>query len=173
MTYALDSEMNLDRGEVLSFMEKGQTAADLVEQSRRLHAVGMDFTFFYLAGLAGAGAGQDNARLSAEVFSACEPTCVLVVTLTPTKTWPLAHDIANGSWAPATEIETAQEIRTFIAGLTCATRVICSHDTDVVRFDGIVPADQENMLKLMDARIPKINEHAARRMREMIHKASF
>ena len=52
-------------------------------------------------------------------------------------------------------------------------RIICSHDSDVVRFDGIIPADQENMLKLMDNRIPKINEKAARLMREMIHKATF
>ena len=39
--------------------------------------------------------------------------------------------------------------------------------------DGIIPADQENMLKLIDNRLPKINESAARLMREMIHKATF
>ena len=158
---------------VLSFMEKGQTAAEMVKQAQRLHAAGIGFTFFYLAGLAGAGGGQENARESARVFSACAPECVLFVTLTPTKTWPLAQGIAAGTWAPAGEVETAQEIRTFIEHLTCKTKVVCSHDSDVVRFDGLVPADQENMLRLLDARIPKINERAARRMREMIHKASF
>ena len=95
------------------------------------------------------------------------------MTLTPTVSWPLAEDIAAGRWAPAGEVETAREIRTFIEHLTCKSRIICSHDSDVVRFDGIIPADQENMLKLMDNRIPKINEKAARLMREMIHKATF
>lgn len=159
--------------ETLAFMKKGQTAADLIEQGERLHDAGIDFTFFYLAGLAGADKGQENALASAETFSAAEPNTILIVTLTPTKTWPLAEDIAAGTWSPAGEVETALEIRTFIEHLTCKTNIVCSHDSDVVRFNGLVPADQENMLKLLDAYIPKINESAARLMREMIHKATF
>ena len=96
-----------------------------------------------------------------------------VVTLTPAVSWPLAEDIAAGRWAPSGEVEAAREIRTFIEHLTCRSSIICSHDSDVVRFNGMVPADQENMLKLLDDRIPKINESAARLMREMIHKATF
>ena len=159
--------------EVLAFMQKGQTAADLAEQGARLRAAGIDFTLFYLAGLAGANKGQENALTSAEVFSAAAPNTILIVTLTPTKTWPLAQDIAAGAWAPAGEVETAYEIRTFIEHLTCKTHIVCSHDSDVVRFNGLIPADQENMLKLLDNYIPKINESAARLMREMIHKATF
>lgn len=159
--------------ELLAFMEKGQTAADLVEQGARMREAGIDFTFFYLAGLAGAGKGQDNARISAEVFSQASPRTILIVTLTPAKTWPLAEDIAAGRWAPAGEVEAAREIRTFIEHLSCPSSIVCSHDSDVVRFDGLLPADRENMLALMDDRIPKINEKAARLMREMIHKVTF
>ena len=158
---------------VLAFMEKGQTAADLVEQSTRLHEAGIEFTFFYLAGLAGTGRGQENALASAEVFSKCEPKTILVVTITPTKTWPLAADIAAGRWSPATEVEMAQEIRTFIANLDCSTSIICSHDTDILRFDGVLPGNRQTMLDLMDNLIPKIDEQEARFLREMIHKATF
>lgn len=168
---AIGAESGWD--ELLDFMQKGQTAADLAEQGARLHEAGIQFTFFYLAGLAGAGKGQENARASAEAFSAAEPSTILIVTLTPTKTWPLAEDIAVGRWTPAGEVETVREIRTFIENLTCKARVIASHDSDVIRFDGMVPADQQKMLDLLDAKIPKINESAARLMREMIHKASF
>ena len=157
----------------LEFMQKNQTSADLIEQGMRLHEAGIEYTFFYLAGLAGAGKGQENALASAEVFSAASPDTILIVTLTPTTTWLLAEDIAAGRWEPATEIETVREIRTFIEHLTCKTRIIASHDTDIVRFDGMIPADQENMLKLIDHRLPKINEKASRLMREMIHKATF
>lgn len=168
---AIGAESGWD--ELLDFMQKGQTAADLVEQGARLREAGIEFTFFYLAGLAGAGKGRENAIASAEAFSAAGPSSILVVTLTPTKTWPLAEDIAAGRWAPAGEIETVREIRTFIEHLACKARIIASHDSDVIRFDGIVPADQRKMLDLLDARIPKINEQAARLMREMIHKATF
>ena len=168
---AIGAESGWD--ELLEFMQKGQTAADIVEQGARMHKAGIDFTFFYLAGLAGAGKGRENALASADAFGKAAPGTVLIVTLTPTKTWPLAQDIAAGRWAPASEVETAREIRTFIEHLDCKTSIICSHDSDVVRFNGVLPADREKMLMLMDDRIPKINEDAARLMREMIHKASF
>ncbi len=168
---AIGAESGWD--DILAFMDKGQTADDLIEQSERLRKAGIDFTFFYLAGLAGAGKGQENALASAKVFSEAAPRTILVVTLTPTQTWPLAEDIAAGRWQPATEVETAQEIRTLIANLESHTLVICSHDSDVIRFEGLLPGDKEKMLQLLDARIPKINEQAARLMREMIHKATF
>lgn len=67
----------------------------------------------------------------------------------------------------------AEEIRTFIANLTCKTFVNCSHDTDILRFEGMVPLNQAKMIELMDHQIPKMNEKAARRMREALHKATF
>ena len=157
----------------LEFMCKGQTAADLVEQSKRLRDAGIEFTFFYLAGLAGVGKGTENALASAKVFSECAPRCILIVTLTPAKTWPLAEDIAAGRWAPAGEVEMAREIRTFIEHLDCASSIVCSHDSDIIRFNGLLPGDKEKMLQLMDDRIPKMDEKFSRLMREMIHKATF
>ncbi len=159
--------------EALDFMQKGHSAADIVEQGRRLHKAGIGFTFFYLAGMAGAGRGQQNARASAEVFSAAGPSRILVVTLTPTKTWPLARAIREGRWQPPTEGEIAREIQTFVGALACPCAVNCSHDTDIIKFEGMVPADRQNMVALLDNLIPKMDEGAARRLREMLHRATF
>lgn len=159
--------------EALAFMEKGHTAADIIEQGRRLHEHGIDFTFFYLVGMAGAGRGRENALASAKVFSEAHPKRILVVTLTPTQTWPLAQDIEEGRWKAPTEIEMLEEIRAFVEHLDCRCTVNCSHDTDVIRFEGIVPDDQSKMLELLDHHIPKVNEQASRRMREMLHHATF
>ena len=49
----------------------------------------------------------------------------------------------------------------------------CSHDTDVLKFDGMVPENQQKMVQLLDNLIPKVNEKASRRMREMLHSATF
>ncbi len=157
----------------LAFMEKGHTAADIIEQGRRLHDADMKFTFFYLAGMAGAGNGQENALASAEVFSAAGPNRILVVTMTPTQSWPLARDIEAGLWEPETEEETAREIQTFVGHLSCPCTVNCSHDTDILRFEGVIPKDRKNMVELLDHLIPKMNESAARRMRETLHHATF
>lgn len=159
--------------EALAFMEKGHTADDIVKQAKRLHDAGMRFTFFYLAGMAGAGRGQENALASAKVYSEANPDRILIVTMTPTQTWPLAKDIEAGLWVPPTEVEMLEEIRTFVANLDCTCSVNCSHDTDVLKFDGMVPENQQKMVELLDHLIPKVNEGASRRMREMLHKATF
>lgn len=159
--------------EALAFMEKGHAASDIVLQARRLHEAGIEFTFFYLVGMAGAGAGERNAIETARVFSEARPKRVLVVCMTPTATWPLADDIRGGRWAPPSELEMAREIRTFVERLDCECSVNCSHDTDVIRFEGGIPRNKQGMLDLLDHRIPKMNEAAARRMREMLHRASF
>ena len=159
--------------EALAFMEKGHTAADIVEQSRRMREAGIEFTFFYLVGMAGAGQGQKNAIDTARVFSEAAPKRVLVVCMTPTKTWPLAADIAAGRWAAPTELEMCEEIRTFIEHVDCECHINAAHDTDVIRFEGGIPRQREGMLELLDNMIPKVNEKAARSMREMLHKATF
>ena len=159
--------------EALAFMEKGHTAANIIEQSKRLHAAGIPFTFFYLTGMAGAGRGQENALASAKVFSEAAPERILVVTMTPTKEWPLTADIEAGRWTPPTEREMAEEIRTFVKNLTCKTFVNSSHDTDIIRFEGMVPVNQQAMVELLDHQIPKLNEKASRRMRESLHGATF
>ncbi len=159
--------------EALEFMEKGHTSKDLIEQGRRLHEAGIKFTFFYLAGMAGKGQGQQNAMASAKVFNEARPSRILVVTLTPTKNWPLKNDIESGAWQPETEVETAREIQTLVANLECECNVNCSHDTDIIRFEGMIPKDRENMVLLMDNLIPKMNEGASRRMRERLHGATF
>lgn len=168
---AIGAESGFD--EALAFMNKGHTAADVIEQGRRLHEAGIDFTFFYLAGMAGAGCGQRNAIESARAFSAAAPSRILIVTMTPTPTWPLAEDIKAGRWQAPGEKEMVQEIRTFIENLDCECAVNCSHDTDILRFQGMVPESQQKMLELIDNLAPKMSEGASRRMREMLHKATF
>lgn len=159
--------------EALDFMEKGHTPEDVAEQGQRLHDAGIDFTYFYLAGMAGAGKGQQNAIESAKAYSAAAPGHILVVCMTPTIDWPLAEEIKAGKWTAPSEEEMVEEIRTFIEHLDCDTYVNCSHDTDIIRFEGLVPKDQENMLKLIDNRLPKMNPKAARKVRELLHGATF
>ena len=57
----------------LKFMRKAHTATDLEQQCARLSKVGIDYTLFYLAGIAGAGKCSEAARASAEVFSRINP----------------------------------------------------------------------------------------------------
>ena len=65
----------------LKFMRKPHTAADLEQQCARLNKVGIDYTLFYLAGMAGAEKCSEAARASAEVFSRINPLRINIMRL--------------------------------------------------------------------------------------------
>ena len=54
-------------------MKKGYAAADIVEQCRRLDRAGIHYSFFYLAGISGAGRGEAGARATAAVCNQLIP----------------------------------------------------------------------------------------------------
>lgn len=65
----------------LEFMRKGHTGADVVEQGQRLRKAGIKFAYFYLAGMGGAGNGQENALASAAAYSAAQPDYIMVMSI--------------------------------------------------------------------------------------------
>ena len=150
----------------LKFMRKPHTAADLEQQCARLDKVGINYTLFYLAGIAGAGKCAEAARASAEVFSHINPLRINIMTLTVFDNADLAHDVASGAFVPAAEREIVLEIRDFIAGLSgCTSFIEAGHDTNMVHFDGVLPRDQEKMVLYLEQRAEIMNEEHMRLLR--------
>lgn len=143
----------------LRYMRKPNTAADLERQCARLDAAGIGYTLFYLAGMAGAGACSQAAAASAEVFRRINPKRINIMTMTVFDDADLAADVAAGDFTPASEHEILAELRDFIAGLEgCTSLVEAGHDTNMVKFDGVLPRDREKMAAYLDSRIACMNE---------------
>lgn len=143
----------------LRYMRKPNTAADLERQCARLDAAGIGYTLFYLAGMAGAGACSQAAAASAEVFRRINPKRINIMTMTVFDDADLAADVAAGDFTPASEHEILAELRDFIAGLEgCTSLVEAGHDTNMVKFDGVLPRDREKMTAYLDSRIACMNE---------------
>ena len=143
----------------LKFMRKPHTAADLDQQCARLDKVGIGYTLFYLAGIAGAEKCTEAARASAEVFSRINPLRINIMTLTVFDNADLARDVASGAFVPAAEREIVLEIRDFIAGLSgCTSFIEAGHDTNMVHFDGVLPRDQEKMVLYLEQRAEIMSE---------------
>ena len=53
--------------EALRFMNKGYASADIIEQCQRLDAAGINYSFFYLVSISGAGRGEIGAELTADI----------------------------------------------------------------------------------------------------------
>lgn len=150
----------------LRYMRKPNTAADLEWQCARLDAAGIGYTLFYLAGMAGAGACSQAAAASAEVFRRINPKRINIMTMTVFDDADLAADVAAGDFTPASEHEILAELRDFIAGLEgCTSLVEAGHDTNMVKFDGVLPRDREKMTAYLDSRIACMNEESMSRLR--------
>lgn len=150
----------------LRYMRKPNTAADLERQCARLDAAGIGYTLFYLAGMAGTGACSQAAAASAEVFRRINPKRINIMTMTVFDDADLAADVAAGDFTPASEHEILAELRDFIAGLEgCTSLVEAGHDTNMVKFDGVLPRDREKMAAYLDSRIACMNEESMSRLR--------
>lgn len=150
----------------LRYMRKPNTAADLERQCARLDAAGIGYTLFYLAGMAGAGACSQAAAASAEVFRRINPKRINIMTMTVFDDADLAADVAAGDFTPASEHEILAELRDFIAGLEgCTSLVEAGHDTNMVKFDGVLPRDRGKMTAYLDSRIACMNEESMSRLR--------
>lgn len=152
----------------LAFMEKGHSAADIVEQCSRLDAANISYSFFYLVGIAGKNKGLDAARASAEVFNKTNPRLVGILSMTIFPESKLFNDIQEGRFAPAGEIEGLEEIRELIANLNCATHVSTAHVSDAVHVSGRLPHDQKRLVACLDEALAKADEGRLSRYRQSI-----
>ena len=139
--------------EALAAMDKGYKAADIVEQCTRLDEAGLSYALFYLAGIAGAGRGIENARKTAEVFGQTNPEILMIHTMTPFPGTLLSQDIADGVFKPESEKEIQQELREFYALFPKKAFVLAAHFGNTVNFNANLPEDRDAILKLMDERI--------------------
>ena len=153
---------------VLERMDKGHTAADIVEQCTRLDNTGMCYAFFYLAGMAGAGRGIENARRSIEVFSQVNPDIIMIHTMTCFKGTVLDAEVRAGAFELEPEVEIMQELREFYAGYPKPVRILASHYANTVRFDGKLPEARDGMVELMDREIARADEAFLSRWRRSI-----
>ena len=152
----------------LSFMQKGFTAADIVEQSARLDAADMYYDFFYLAGMAGAGKCVEAAEASARVFNQTHPRRIMIHTMTAFQGTPLWDDIQTKRFVPAPEIEVLQDMRTLIANLNGPTFILGAHYANTIRVNGFVPGQRNLLLEPLDRAIEFSDEADLERFRSSI-----
>lgn len=142
----------------LKRMEKGHCAKDIIEQYSRMEAVGIKYSVFYLAGFAGAGKCEEAARVSAEVFSQIHPVRIFLHTVTPFEDTLLREDVKRGTFELAPETEAMLDAATFIQNLQCETVIMGEHDTDLFRFEGVLPRDREGMVTTLKLRIAQTDD---------------
>ena len=152
--------------ESLEFMHKGFGTKEIITESKRLDEVGMDYNFFYLAGIYGANRGEIGAKNTAEVFNQVNPKIIVSSMLTIYPTSELYQEIQAGNWKEETEIEKLYELRTLIQLLDIPTYFATMGASNCINVEGRLPKDRKKMVAWLNQVIGSVDEKELRRYRE-------
>lgn len=132
--------------ETLALADKGYTAADILEQCRKLDEAGIEYYFVYMTGLAGKGGGCRNAVNSARLFSQLNPYFISVDSLTLFPDTELYKMAQQGLFVPAGEKERIRELQVFISNLNIRTHLLANTVSNAVPVTAYLPYEREKVI---------------------------
>ncbi len=154
--------------ETLAYMNKGNTAAEIIEQLHKLDEAGIRYNIVFMNGLAGEGNSERHALNSARIFNQVNPDSVNIVALTIFPESELCVDMLAGLYQPAGELEKLIELKTFIENLTIATRINANTVSNTAPFVADLPKDKQAVLSALRQTIDRIDESELAAYRQSI-----
>lgn len=152
--------------EALRFMNKGYGAEDILTQTGRLDTAGIGYHYFYLTGIAGAGRGEESARVSARVFNRTHPKRIGTSMLTVYPESKLYQEIQSRRWTPAGELEKLRELAALVRHLTIPVWFGALGASNAVPVMGVLPRDRDDLLAALDRACSPEHEAALERYRK-------
>jgi radical SAM superfamily enzyme YgiQ (UPF0313 family) len=136
----------------LSLVNKGYTAADIVEQLAKLDEAGIEYYLVYMTGLAGKDNGQRNALNTAKVLNEISPYFVenpyflSIDSLTLFPDTEIYRMVQRGEFIPAGEKERLEELITLLQNLRLRTRIQADTISNFMPITGLFPKENEKMI---------------------------
>ena len=155
--------------EALHFMNKGYTAADILTQCRRLDSAGIRYSFFYLAGISGAGRGEIGAQLTAKLCNQLHPDLIGANMLTLYPDSKLFHEVQKGTWTEEGELEKYKEIRTLVQQLDISTTFAAMGASNAFQLQGELPQDRTQLQAVLNEIIENVSEEELQRYRKSVY----
>lgn len=144
--------------ETLALVNKGYTAAEVVEQCRKLDEAGIEYYVVYMTGLAGRGGGPRNAANSARCFNRVNPRFVSVTSLTLFPGTPLYRRAQEGRFVPAGEAERLQELQTLIRGLELRTHLFANSVSNFYPLTAFLPKERDKAVAELQGVLDTVGE---------------
>lgn len=152
--------------DVLAFMNKGNSVAELREAVTRIQKFGMSLDAHMMTGAAGHGRGEENAAATAAVLTDLNAASVTNFSMFIHYSTPLYQDVLNGKFVPSSEYESLIEEKILIRKICDA--LLNKGDTtmkyegfhDFISFHiwGTLPRDGEKLTARLDKVIKEYYE---------------
>jgi radical SAM superfamily enzyme YgiQ (UPF0313 family) len=155
--------------EVLQFVNKGYTAADILEAGRKMDEAGITYRMIYLGGLAGKGKLVESAKRSARIFNQIHPYYMMLTNVSVLPGTKLFEQMQAGKWTEASEKERIEEIRTLLNELQIPITVNSGTSTTTVRFEVKLPEERQEILSQLDDVLDKFDEKTENALRRWRH----
>ena len=144
--------------DTLALAGKGYTAADILEQCRKLDEAGIEYYFVYMTGLAGKGRGYHNAVNSAKLFSRLNPYFISVDSLTLFSDTELYCMEQEGRFVPAGEKERLRELQVFIQNLQIRTHLFANSSSNFYPVTAYLPKERDSVVSELQYIIDTVSE---------------
>lgn len=152
--------------EALEFMNKGYLSKDILIQCKRLDAVGIEYNFFYLTGISGAGNGKHGAKATANICNQLHPKIVGSSMLTIYPNSELYKEIQKNKWQEENELEKYQELITLVENLNIPVWFAAGGSSNAIPIQGTLPSDKEKVLSILTQIIKSVDEDKLRNYRK-------
>lgn len=138
--------------EVLTFMKKGNTAEEAVQQGRKLAEANLMFNAIIMYGIAGKGKSVRNAKLTAKMLNQLNPRKIITMNLTVFQGTELAHLVEKQEFVEAGVREKRDEIKVLIENLDVGKKVEfdTTHATNLVKLQGWLPEQREEFIEKLE-----------------------
>ena len=156
--------------DVLSFVNKGYTAQDILDAGKKMDEAGITYRMIYLGGLAGKGKLVESAKKSAQIFNQIHPYYMMLTNVSVLPGTKLYNQMQAGEWTEATEKERIEEIRTLIAELNIPITINSGTSTSSVRFEVTLPQEKEQILSELDKTIDQFDEQTEAALAQWRHR---
>ncbi|MBM3131432.1 MAG: radical SAM protein [Chloroflexi bacterium] len=137
--------------EVLTYIQKGVTAADHIAGGRKIVESGISLSEYVIPGLGGRKWTEKHALDTARVLNEIGPDFIRLRSLVVREGTDLDGKLKSGDFEPLTEDDTVAELRLFIEHLQCRAHLVSDHMANLLwEIEGQLPEAKGNLLKLID-----------------------
>jgi len=145
--------------QVLKMINKGATAAEMVNAGLQTKDAGFECSMYVLLGIGGMKLTMEHRQGTVAVLNQVNPHFIRVRTLTPIPKTSIAQWIAEGTFIPVSPLISVEEELDIVRGLRVTSRFLNDHVSNVVPLDGKLPEDQAQMIAALEEAVAYCREH--------------